>query len=396
MYTEDPVSSATVNNSGTISRCKAFTVSFYRDQQGLRNSTPITLSAESAERGYRRGCNAENVSRRHGNYETCHALTVEFSPMHSTSRLVSLLILGIGVALMAAGFLAPRFYHAGDRLPLDATALTYTLTDTNGAAQILSAEGSSPYEGPVTSNFHVDIQEPADATSATVRIGESTFRGEETANNLLNANVWTLSIDRTTGEALSPAAINHTLAFPAAEIPVEGYVVKFPANAEKTTYPVMDTTLRQPRDAVFEEELSMSGRTIYRYHQEIEPVNVATIYASAFSTTTMEQAPATTTGYYYHSGNRDFFVDQQTGIIVGISADIDDYYADREGNRGPTALRLNAATTDSQQAELIELAKSVPSQKAFEMVRLGLILGGAALSLIGVLGLFLPHRKAAR
>ena len=74
------------------------------------------------------------------------------------------------------------------------------------------------------------------------------------------------------------------------------------------------------------------GRTVYRYHQEIEPTNVAQLFAADGNTTSLpKEGGGEEQGYLTHSGSRDFYVDQQTGLVVGMDMDIDDYYADREG-----------------------------------------------------------------
>ena len=50
------------------------------------------------------------------------------------SRVISIVLLGLGAALLVAGIIAPQFLHASARLPLDLSGATYTLTDEDGAA----------------------------------------------------------------------------------------------------------------------------------------------------------------------------------------------------------------------------------------------------------------------
>ena len=317
--------------------------------------------------------------------------------MLAKSRVISIVLLGIGAALLVAGIIAPQFLHASARLPLDLTDATYTLTDENGAALEFSEEGTEEYTGPVTYQMHVDIQEPADAENATVSIGESTRRGHidnDDIADLVQAQIWNYSIDRISGEATSEAGISYQLASPMATSAVDGYWFKFPSNAEKTTYPAFDPTLRAARDAVFEEELEIDGRAVYRYRQEIEPENVATLYAGAFNTTTLETDDGgTEAGYLFHSGTRDLYVDQETGLLVGMDVNIHDYYADREGNADHDALVLQAASTDEDRSAMLAQAAEVPRESTAHNVRLGLLISGGILIIIGLIGLVFARRR---
>lgn len=313
------------------------------------------------------------------------------------SRVISIVLLGLGVALLVAGIVTPQFLHASARLPLDLTGATYTLTDEDGTALKRSEEGTEEYNGPVTYQMHVDVQDPSDAQNATVSIGESTFRGfgdDGAIENLVQAQIWNYSIDRITGEATSEADISYQLASPMTTSAVDGYWFKFPSDAAKTTYPAYDPTLRAARDAVFEEELEVDGRTVYRYHQEIEPVNVATLYAGAFNTTQLEtEDGGTEAGYLFHSGTRELYVDQETGLLIGMDVDIHDYYADREGNADHDALVLNASSTDEDRAAMLAQAAEVPKESTARNVRLGLLIAGGVLAVLGLIGTFWPRRK---
>ena len=181
------------------------------------------------------------------------------------SRIFSVLLLGLGVALIAAGIVAPAFLDYSPRLPLNLKNSTWTLHDDSADSQQLSKDGTTPYSGPMTYQINMDIQEPSDDEKATVRIGETRMRGEgEGLNDLSQAQVWTYPVDRLSGEAAGEASLSHTLATPSDKVTVDGYWLKFPAGAEKTNYPVFDPTLRKAVDAVFEEETTMDGRTVYR------------------------------------------------------------------------------------------------------------------------------------
>lgn len=309
------------------------------------------------------------------------------------SRIISVIVLGLGIALIAAGALAPVFLDLRAKLPLDAEHTTFSFSDQDGRAQTVSEEGIQSYEGPLAYQLHYDTVDPSGKEDASLRVGQTTVRGTEAdagdVENLVSAQVWNFPIDRVSGAAQGKARLNHTIASPAAEVAVDGYWLKFPSEAEKTTYPVFDPTLRQAEDAVFAEEQEIDGREIYRYDQEIAPVNVATLYAGMGNTTQFETPDGgTEPGYLFHSGKRSIYVDHATGMVVGMDLDIDDYYGTREGERREDVFVFQASTSDEDRAQLIEQAGQIPDPQAANIARwIGLGLG-VVLTIIGLLGVF--------
>ena len=407
------------------------------------------------------------------------------------SRIWSVLVLGLGVALLAAGISAGNFLNFSPRLPLDAQQTTWTMHDESGRALVVGAEadakpdaepeeapadgepgedalddappagpeqspepeapegevhgnaraqaqeipadqhpGEEPapeaeedptpapapedepgeegasssagneaakqstpevYEGPMTYQIHMDIGAQSDADTAQVRIGETTVRGDEKTaadvDNLYNARVWSYVMDRGTGEAVEQANLTHTIAMPEADVNVDGYWLKFPARAEKTNYSVFDPTLRQAREAVFAEEMEIDGRTVYRYRQDIESENVATLYAGMLNTTSLPtEDGGSEQGFLFHSASNDFYVDQVTGMVVGMDLDIDDYYGTKDGERRYDALQFAGKTSEEDQAAFLAQAEDIPDQQVARIARWVTIGLGALLTLLGLLG----------
>lgn len=427
---------------------------------------------------------------------------LDYDPMLPKSRIWSVLVLGLGVALLAAAISAGSFLNFSPRLPLDAQRTTWTLHDDSGRALVVGGgeddgaepdaegepkpdgeaggdgdasgapeeqdgpkdagehealadegkdavpgdapegeqpageqpegeqpereqpEGAQPdgekpegdkpegdkpgadkpapkgpeiYEGPLTYQLHMNIGEQSDAKTAQVRVGETTVRGDDAnakqdVENLYNARVWSYVIDRGTGEAEEPAKLTHTIAMPESEVDVDGYWLKFPAHAEKTNYPVFDPTLRQAREAVFAEETEIEGRTVYRYHQEFEPENVAKLYAGMLNTTSLPTPEGgSEQGFLFHGVSNDFYVDQETGMLVGMDVDIDDYYGTGDGERAYDALQFAGRTSDKDRAAFLQQAEDIPDQTAARIARW--VVGGlggllTVLGLLGALGAF--------
>ncbi len=307
--------------------------------------------------------------------------------MLPTSRVISALLVGGGVACLTAGVAAPRFLDAQPTLPLDLEHSTWTITDE--AAQTRLVQDGRQLRVPVTAQMHVALQDPADADTVTARVGTTWMRESQQAeaDRLISAQVWSYPLDRLTGTPAggqAEATLTHTIGFPTADVPISGQWFKFPAHAEKTTYDVWDETLRGTAPAVFEEETTLEGRTVYRYHQRIEPTNIALRYAGMFNTINREEG----TAYLYHSATRDFYVDQATGMVVDMDVDIKDFYGDLDGKELENSLTFAGSISEEDTAQFLEQAAGFHHTTALQITRWALIIGGSILTLVALAGVF--------
>lgn len=343
--------------------------------------------------------------------------------MLPASRVLSAIAIGIGLALVVGAGLAPRFVHIDARLPLDVQHTTFRLVDDATGYQ---------------RQLHWDLLEPADAESVAVRVGSTLVRRttdsqagqpDEQAENshaddapdateLVDADVWAFDMDRRTGEALSTAQLSHTLVTPAAHVEIAGQWLKFPVNAEKTSYDVFDETLRESHPAAFQEEVTVDGVELYRYRKVIDPVNVASKYADARNTKqeelpapegapeenaeelpeeALEQTPAPAIGqqlYLHHSATRDYFVHPRTGMIVDLHVTVDDYFATYTGERIENDVAYQAQLTDADVDKLITQAESFPDDDTVRLIRY-IVLGiGAVITVLALIGVFGGFRRA--
>lgn len=300
------------------------------------------------------------------------------------SRVISALLLGVGVAGVSAGVAAPSFLSADPTLPLNLPALTWTITDDSATTRLYT--DGRQLTVPVTAQWHLTVQSPADATSATVRVGSSWLRGsqQQEAERLIDAQVWTYPMDRLSGAPLGPGTLTHTLGSPTAEVPMEGSWWKFPADAEKTTYDVFDDTLRRAAPAVFEEEVERNGHTLYRYHQEIPATNVAKLHPGTFTTAKIDDA----TTYLYHSATRDFYVDPHSGLVVDLDISVKDFYGDNAGAERANALEFDGSISDADTETLLQATEEFRNSKVLRAVRWGLIGSGTLVALVALAGVF--------
>lgn len=310
------------------------------------------------------------------------------------TRIFSALLLGIGVALIAWGLVAPSFVHADGRLPLDLEATTYTLTDDNGQTRLNSDPEAGLIDTPITRQLHFQVMDPANADEATLRVGDTFLHGREgeagtEQERLLSASVYSFRIDRFSGQVLSDVAMTSQLASPTLNFSVDGNWLKFPTDAQETSYQVLDTTLRQSRPADFIESVEIDGRTIMHYRQVIDNANVAESFADPSNTTTLTREDGgTTTGYLYHDATRDYWVDQRTGLVVDIEEQIDDFYGDRNAEKYEQVFSFHGSLSDDQVTDLVAQAGTIPNGDFSRTANTIGIIVGVILALIGFAGSF--------
>ncbi|WP_269508407.1 DUF3068 domain-containing protein [Corynebacterium faecium] len=311
--------------------------------------------------------------------------------MLPTSRILSVLLAGVGAALVVAGLLAPNVLLSGNRLPLALGEATWTITDPNG-----TRDGEA---APVTRQLHVEIQEPSDSDTASVRVGDTLRAGESGSdfNDLLTASTWSFAVDRVTGAATGPAEALLVMGMPATQLPIDGAWLTFPAPATQDTVEVFDPVLRGAAPAEFDGEEEIAGRTVYRYAQHIEPTNVAMRYADPRNTLTLEGEngePQRT--FLHHAADREILVDQETGVVVGIDEKVDDYYADAEGTGVRNMVTYDGVMDRQDVEKLVQKVADAQTVAADRGLWRVLAWVGAALTLAGLAGALRPGRAARR
>ena len=135
--------------------------------------------------------------------------------MLSRPRILSILLLGLGTALLAAGILLPKVLNVDPKMPLDLPPVSYTLRAEDGVSTRINEEGKrEEVRSPLQRQLHGVLIEPADADKVSLRVGVTEMRelppeviGTDPLTELIEANIWTVTIDRLTGEALAPATL---------------------------------------------------------------------------------------------------------------------------------------------------------------------------------------------
>lgn len=306
--------------------------------------------------------------------------------MLPTSRILSVLLAGVGAALVVAGLLAPSVLLSGNRLPLALGEATWTITDPNG-----TREGEA---APVTRQLHMEIQEPSDGDTASVRVGDTLRAGKSGSdfNDLLTASTWSYAVDRVSGAAQGPAEAQLVMGMPATQVPIDGAWLTFPAPAPQDTVQVFDAVLRGAAPAEFVGEEEIAGRMVHRYTQRIAPTNVAMRYADPRNTLTIDGERT----FLHHAVDREILVDQETGVVVGIDEKVDDYYADAEGNGVQNVVTYDGVMDRQDVEKLVQKVGDAQTAAADRGLWRVLAWVGAALTLAGLAGALRPGRAARR
>ncbi|MCT1498525.1 DUF3068 domain-containing protein [Corynebacterium sanguinis] len=311
--------------------------------------------------------------------------------MLSTSRILAALLTGLGIALIVGGLLAPRFLIGDGRLPLDLEHTTWTMADPAGE-----------YEGetqPITRQLHMEVQNPSNREVASIRVGETLLAGASgnDFDNLVSAGTWTFSMDRRTGLPTGPLEVSNVMILPETEVAETGNWLKLPANAEKTTYEVFDSTLRGTAPATFTGEDEIEGRTVYRYAQDIPPTNLALRYADMRNTKTQVDPEGNQTrSFLYYTAQRELTVDQVSGLVVGVNEKVDTYYGDAQGGHVEDVLRYDGRMPEEQTAAMAGQLGGVFSQAQSQAITTAVIVAGAIMTLIGLVGALRPGYTKGR
>lgn len=313
------------------------------------------------------------------------------------SRIIAVLIIGLGAAMIAAGAFLPRLVSDEPKIPLDLPDTTYALRADDGVSSALNPEGGREDAfGPVRRQFHGELIEPADEQRVSVRMGTSTTRelppevmGTDPILELVDAAVWTFTVDRLSGEFLGPAMLTDQMAGVPVEVPVDGHWVKFPADAGPVSYPIFDDFLRGTVPAEYVGTEDLGGNEVLRYRQTIAPTNLATRYRSNLTQINVDDK----TGFLTYQGTRDWLVEPESGMVVDIDEDLDLRWETREGERLRTFLRFVGGVDEQASARLLQQALDVADTAPVRPWSIALLVVGAILAFGGIVGALRPEGR---
>ncbi|WP_296212618.1 DUF3068 domain-containing protein [uncultured Corynebacterium sp.] len=315
----------------------------------------------------------------------------------------------IGVALITVGVMLPKVVSNEKAVPLDLAATTITLHDP--AAEIgpnyRGPDGKKELTAPVNRQFKITLEEPATEEEASARVGVTTARTdvEDDLESLLEAQVWSFTVDRRSGEAKGGAKVSDTPATPATDGEIAGYWAKFPQGTEQRSYDYFDMTLRRALPAEFTGTRNVTTadgheHELYVFRQEIPATSVAKEYAGIRNTITVEgEDGKPQRAQLYHEGWRELTVEPASGLLVSVEEKVKDTYRDSSGKDVQNLLKFHGKTPQSVTQSMLDQAMEVSGQRNTDKWGVALIVAGvivAAASVVLVLWLRVKRRAGLK
>lgn len=261
------------------------------------------------------------------------------------SRILAVALVGLGAFLLIAAILIPTYtVSALEKTPLDLEVTTISTGEGNvlDAASLAAGRAKVDQNVPFVSQRFVTVEDPSNSDEMTLQAGQTLRRGDKQGDTgLLTATVDRVTVDRKTSMPVENpvGTIQVSGTAPAEEVPHTGLQYKFPFNAEQKSYPFFDVNARASKDIDFVEETEINGTKVYKYQQEVGPVDLSTVVNLPTNKVTLPAdtwgveggaAPVTMTRWYQNA--RTVWVEPETGVIVKGEEDIHQYYA-RSGDK---------------------------------------------------------------
>lgn len=313
------------------------------------------------------------------------------------SRVVAVLTLGLGCVLLAVGLALPALVPPERPAPLSLSESQLSVRDDEAVVgEAYLPEEDAPVTAPVTKTFAVQLGEPADADSASTTVGVTSVRDDVAdgvgEDALLDAEVWTYRIDRSTGAPLGDAKVADTPGSPAVDSEVTGQWLAFPRNTDQDEYPVFDNLLRRDVAAQFVQTEEIDGTEVYVFRQDFdaEPVRQANPNYFRGTSTTDDGDPAS----LYRSGFKEYRVEPTSGMIVSVTEDLQDVYVPDGESSGPLELlsSFNGTTPETERDDLLVQAQELGEDRPTRGWGIALTVTGAIVALGSAVVALRPQR----
>jgi hypothetical protein len=278
-------------------------------------------------------------------------------------RIISFILLGIGVFAVALGMLL-RFYAYPQlaKIPLDNESTSVAEGDGITALVIRTVNGAPSPEIrrnlSLTSTTYVtgDLTQPEVKENGDVAVYiEATKTVDDATDIVVDASVREVCIDRHTNEAVAPCEGQFIETEQGQKITADrntiqqpGLSFKFPFGTEQKDYSFYDLSVRKPVTARFDGQEVIQGLDTYRFVMTVPPTKVGDEEVPG-SLIGKKDEPSVDTELYYQV-KRTVWVEPETGIIVvGQQQGKQELVApDQEPGGGTTVfegtLRFNDAT----------------------------------------------------
>ena len=331
------------------------------------------------------------------------------------SRIVALVLIGLGAFLVVAAILIPTYtVSALEETPLDLEVTTVSTGEGSVLNSSSLAAGRAVVDEnvPLVSQRFVTVEDPSNADIMTLQAGQTLRRSDKQADTgLLTANVDRVTVDRKTSMPVDNpiGTIQVSGDKPAEEVAHTGLQYKFPFNAEQKSYPYFDINARASKDIDFVEATEINGTPVYKYQQTVGPVDLSTVVNLPTNKVTLPAdtwgveggtEPVTMTRWYENT--RTVWVEPETGVIVKGEEQLHQYYAREAGT--PEVDVLKAPITFDENTVEYQIQQAKDGQDKISLFGRTIPIVAGVLGVIALIaGVFLllrggngDHRQPAR
>lgn len=331
------------------------------------------------------------------------------------SRIVALVLIGLGAFLVVAAILIPTYtVSALEKTPLDLEVTTVSTGEGSVLNSSSLAAGRAVVDEnvPLVSQRFVTVEDPSNADIMTLQAGQTLRRSDKQADTgLLTANVDRVTVDRKTSMPVDNpiGTIQVSGDKPAEEVAHTGLQYKFPFNAEQKSYPYFDINARASKDIDFVEATEINGTPVYKYQQTVGPVDLSTVVNLPTNKVTLPAdtwgveggtEPVTMTRWYENT--RTVWVEPETGVIVKGEEQLHQYYAREAGT--PEVDVLKAPITFDENTVEYQIQQAKDGQDKISLFGRTIPIVAGVLGVIALIaGVFLllrggngDHRQPAR
>lgn len=327
----------------------------------------------------------------------------------TSSRLVSYIALGLGVALIACGLILPRVLPVVKEVPLDPVVSTITLRDDAAHMGQNYIKPTNPdvkpndiLTGPIVRQFKAGLSEPITQGNVSARVGVTTSRPDvqDDMYSLLDAQVWSFMVNRDSGEFAGDVKVADTPVTPPSPVDAQGYWLKFPRGVNEESYPFFDPVLRRSEPAVKSGTRTIqndAGREVDLevFRQEIPPTALHELYTGVRNSVNIDggEGEPVRQAYLVRTGWREIAVEPTSGMIVSVDEFTRDFYATPEGEDVQLLLEFNGHTDEAQQQALLAQALDLAEERDTDVWGVALAIVGAIVTAVSMVALALTRRR---
>lgn len=320
------------------------------------------------------------------------------------SQILTNLLIGCGAFLLAVAVLVPTYVAPRvKKIPLDLAVTTVSSADATVLDSAALAAGDKKVETgvPVVAQRFVTVEEPSDASSATMQAGLTIRRTDRPVQvGLLSASIDRVTIDRSTGMPVEGArgSIQTNTAAPAVEVNHTGLQYKFPFDVQKQAYPYFDLNLRESFPIEYVDETEVADLRVYHFQQTVGPADTIDAPGAPGTSLTL---PASTWGmdvqgevtmHRIYSSVRDLWVEPTTGMVVNGREHVRQAWGLDAADPNPTVfLEMDTGFDTDTIAEQVAMAG-----KYQRLIVWGTQYGPAVLAVLGALIVLSGAVRAAR